>query len=122
MTIDSEIERLVFEKDLRHTSLRNGRVFVDVTLTDNGIDSGFPPVRYRLAIVGDFIVDKVPYKNLCISTNCDTQDEVLHDLRHGFFGEDEMREAARIRNRLDYEREVVEKADKAKETTDERAD
>ena len=121
MTILPEIERLVFEKDLRHTSLRNGVVFVDVKLTDNGIDHGMPPVHYRLAIVGDFTVDNVPYKNLCISTDCDTQDEVLAKLRQGFFEEEELREAAALRNRLDYEREVIEKADKAKEATDGRA-
>lgn len=115
MTILPEIERLVFEKDLRHTSLRNGVVFVDVKLTDNGIDHGMPPVHYRLAIVGDFTVDNVPYKNLCISTDCDTQDEVLAKLRHGFFEEEGLREAAALRNRLDYEREVIDKADKAKE-------
>lgn len=111
----AEIREMVLNKEARHASIQPGTIFVEAKLTDNGdVDEYF-----RLAYVASMTVDGKPYNNLCIATECKTLHDVADKLRNGFFGIDKLHEAAQLRDRIEFEREVVRKADEAQETNHE---
>jgi len=105
----ADIAEMVLNKEARHASIQQGKIFLTAQLTDNG-GTG---TTFRLSYVASMMVDCKPYDNLCISTECATLQEVADKLRKGFFGIDELREAAKMRDRIDFEREVLRKADEA---------
>ena len=110
----AEIREMVLNKEARHASIQPGKIFVSAQLTDNGdIDESF-----RLSYVASMTVDGKPYDKLCIATECQTLQDVADKLRKGFFGIDELREAAQLRDRIEFEREVVRKADEAQKGAD----
>ena len=110
----TEIREMVLNKEARHASIQPGKIFVEAKLTDNGdVDEYF-----RLAYVASMTVDGKPYNNLCVATECKTLQDVADKLRNGFFGIDKLHEAAQLRDRIEFEREVVRKADEAQKGAD----
>lgn len=105
----AEIREMVLNKEARQASMQQGKIFLTAQLTDNGGTD----TTFRLSYVASMMVDGKDYENLCISTECVTLQEVADKLRKGFFGIDELREAAQLRDRIEFEREVVRKADEA---------
>ena len=111
----AEIREMVLNKEARHASIQQGKIFVSAQLTDNGnVDESF-----RLSYVASMTVDGKSYDNLCIATECKTLQDVADKLRNGFFGIGEIRDAAKSRDRIEFEREVVRKADEAQEANHE---